>query len=147
MNAVMAIGSNLVYGYISAYILDFVMDDMTQRMTYIMGRIYMMPRDAQRRIIALDLSHKLITIKSILKTTLDNKELLEQSEAISELIHKISGFISSIDAKMTHHSTKYLWRWRDPGISVDIADIELYTGILMERFNILKTSIELRKMI
>jgi hypothetical protein len=123
------------------------MDDMTQRMTCIMGRIYMMPRDAQRRIIALDLSHKLITIKSILKTTLDNKELLEQSEAIAELIHKISGFISSIDAKMKQHSDKFLWRWRDPGISADIADIELYTGILMERFDILKTSIELRKMI
>jgi hypothetical protein len=143
MNALTAIGSNLVYGYISTYILDFVMDDMSDRMTFIMGQLYLMPKDAQRRLIALDLSHKLVMIKSVLQTLKTDP----QGEAISEIIHRISGILKSIDTKMMRHKEKMLWRWRDPGIGTDLEDIELHTQILMNRFNMLKDSIEMRKML
>ena len=143
MNAISAIGSNLVYGYLSTYILDFVMDDMSDRMTFIMGQLYLMPKDAQKRLIALDLSHKLAMIKSVLQTLKSDP----QSEPISEIIHRISGILKCIDTKMMRHKEKLLWRWRDPGISADLEDIELQTQILMNRFGMLKDSIELRKML
>lgn len=144
MNALTAIGSNLVYGYISSYILDFVMDDMSDRLMYIMGQLYLMPKEAQRRLIALDLSHKLTTIKTILKDIKGEKYLEPQAEAIAELIHKIFGFIKTIDIKMRRHKEKLLWKWRDPGISTDLDDIELHTSILMDRFSFLRDTMSMR---
>jgi hypothetical protein len=150
MNAIISIGSNLFYGFISTKILDFILDDIGDRMTSFMGHLYVISIDAHQQIFELDLEHRIKIIRGLINLIV-NKEvynsdylIFTQLEYIMDMIKNIQLLIQSINDKTINHKNKYLWRWRSIGIDKEIDELKINSRILQQRYDIFINTINVK---
>jgi hypothetical protein len=150
MNALLSIGSNLFYGYISAKVLDFILDDIGDRMTSFMGHLYVISKDAHQQIYELDLEHRIKIIRGIINAIEDKEKynsdnlIFTQLEYIMDTIKTIQILIQSINDKTKGHKNKYLWRWRSIGIDREIDELKTNSRILQQRYDIFINTINIK---